>query len=43
MRKDVAMDTRLEVRLTQDEKAAIKIAAANRGLSVSDFIRNLVE
>ena len=39
MRKDIASKTRIESRLTDEEKVAIKEQAAKRNMTVSEFVR----
>jgi predicted DNA binding CopG/RHH family protein len=39
----MALDTRLQVRMTQDEIEELKEQAEDNGFTVSDYIRYLVE
>lgn len=43
MRKDIASTTRIEIRLTTEEKAFIKEYAAKRNMTLSDFVRYACE
>lgn len=39
MRKETASKTRIEIRLTEEEKVAIKEQATKRNMTVSEFVR----
>lgn len=39
MRKDTVSNTRIEIRVTDEEKAAIKEQAAKLHMTVSEFVR----
>lgn len=39
MRQEIPSKARIEIRLTEEEKAAIQAQAASLNMSVSDFIR----
>lgn len=43
MRKDIPSKSRLEIRLTHEEKEKIKEQAALKNMTVSDFIRYACE
>ena len=43
MRKQMASKSRIEIRLTDEEKAAIKEQAAKYGMTVSEFVRYACE
>ena len=43
MRNNVAMETKIEVRVSNAEKDALKLSAAKLGKSVSELIRDAVQ
>ena len=43
MRKDIASKSRIEIRLTEEEKNKIKEQAAEMNMTVSDFVRYACE
>ena len=43
MRKDIASKSKIEIRLTAEEKQKIKDFAAERNMTVSEFVRYACE